>query len=220
MADVVIFGAKDFASLAHFYLRHDSPHRVVGFTAHREHMPEATEFEGLPIVPFEGLEERFPPDSVEAFAPMSHRKMNTLRRAVFDELKSRGYRMASYVSSHATRFPDTPIGENCFVLEDNTLQPFASIGDNVVLWSGNHVGHHTRIEDNAFVTSHVVISGHCVVGKNAFLGVNATLKDGVTIGEGTLVGMGALVTKDTEPWSLYKADATKASRVSSRDIDF
>jgi sugar O-acyltransferase (sialic acid O-acetyltransferase NeuD family) len=220
MADVVIFGAKDFASLAHFYLRHDSSHRVVGFTAHREHLPETTEFEGLPIVPFETLEERFPPDAVEAFAPMSHRKMNALRRSVFDELKARGYRLTSYVSSRATRFPETPIGENCFVLEDNTLQPFVSIGDNVVLWSGNHVGHHTRIEDNAFVTSHVVISGHCVIGKNAFLGVNATLKDGVTIGEGTLVGMGAIVTKDTEPWSLYKADSTKASRVSSRDIDF
>ena len=132
----------------------------------------------------------------------------------------RGYRFISYVSSRATHFPGTHIGENCFVLEDNTIQPFVSIGDNVVLWSGNHIGHHTVIQDHAFVTSHVVVSGHCVIGPHCFLGVNATIKDQVTLGEGTLVGMGAIIARNTEPWTIYKADATRASKVSSADIDF
>jgi len=220
MAEVVIFGARDFASLAHFYLRHDSPHKVVGFTVHREFMPAEAEFEGLPVVAFEELEAQFPPDCVSAFAPMSHRRMNRLREDVFAALKSRGYPLISYVSSRATRFPETPIGENCFVLEDNTIQPFVSIGDNVMIWSGNHIGHHSVVESHVFITSHVVISGHCVVGRHSFLGVNATIRDQVTIAEGTLVGMGANVTKNTEPWSIYKADATRAAKVSSADIDF
>lgn len=220
MADVVIFGVKDFASLAHFYLRHDSPHRVVAFTVHREFLPDSREFEGLPVVPFEELEERFPPDRVSAFAPMSHRKMNRVRREIFEAFKSRGYPLLSYVSSRATKFPEGKIGENCFVLEDNTIQPFATIGDNVVVWSGNHIGHHSAVRDHVFITSHVVISGHCDVGAHSFLGVNATLKDQVTLGEGTLIGMSAIITKNTEPWSLYKADQTRASKVSSADIDF
>jgi sugar O-acyltransferase (sialic acid O-acetyltransferase NeuD family) len=220
MADVVIFGTRDFASLAHFYLKSDSPHRVVGFTVHREYLPESGEFEGLPVVPFEELESRFPPNAVSAFAPLSHRRMNRLREEVYRDLKGRGYPLISYVSSRATYFPGTPIGENCFVLEDNTIQPFVSIGNNVVLWSGNHIGHHSVVHDHVFVTSHVVVSGHCVVGSYSFLGVNATLKDGVTLGEGTLVGMGALVARNTEPWTLYKADATRVSKVSSADIDF
>src|SRR6185503_449012 len=99
MADVVIFGVKDFASLAHFYLRHDSPHRVVGFTVHREYMPESGEFETLPVVPFEELESRFAPDVVSAFAPVSHQRMNRLREEVYHELKRRGYPLVSYVSS-------------------------------------------------------------------------------------------------------------------------
>jgi sugar O-acyltransferase (sialic acid O-acetyltransferase NeuD family) len=220
MADVVIFGVRDFASLAHFYLRHDSPHNVVGFTVHCEYLPDSGEFEGLPVVAFEELEQRFSPDRVSAFAPLSHRRMNRLREEIYLGLKSRGYPIISYVSSRATHFPGTHIGENCFVLEDNTIQPFASIGDNVVLWSGNHIGHHTVIHDHVFVTSHVVISGHCVVGPHSFLGVTATIKDQVTLAEGTLVGMGANITRNTEPWSLYKADATRASKVSSADIDF
>ena len=220
MADVVIFGVKDFASLAHFYLRHDSPHRVVAFTVHREFLPEEGEFEGLPIVALEDLEQRYPPSQVSAFAPMSHRKMNRLREGIYNDLKSRGYELISYVSSRATTFPEQQIGDNCFILEDNTIQPFASIGDNVVIWSGNHIGHHSVVESHTFITSHVVISGHCRIGAYTFLGVNATLKDQITLGEGTLIGMGANITKDTEAWSLYKADATKASKVSSADIDF
>src|SRR6478735_5144841 len=99
MADVVIFGARDFASLAHFYLRHDSPHRVVGFTVHGEYMPETSEFEGLPVVAFEELESRFPPTSVSAFAPLSHKRMSRLREQVYHELKGRGYSLISYISS-------------------------------------------------------------------------------------------------------------------------
>jgi sugar O-acyltransferase (sialic acid O-acetyltransferase NeuD family) len=220
MADVVVFGIRDFASLAHAYLRHDSAHRVVGFTVHREYLPESRKFEDLTVVPFEELEHYFPPHQVSAFAPLSHRKMNRRREDIYLQLKSRSYQLISYVSSRATRFPETPIGDNCFILEDNTIQPFVSIGNNVVLWSGNHVGHHSVIHDHVFVTSHVVLSGHCVVGPYSFLGVNATIKDQVSLAEGTLVGMGANISKNTEPWSLYRADATKASKVSSADIDF
>jgi sugar O-acyltransferase (sialic acid O-acetyltransferase NeuD family) len=220
MSNVVIFGTRDFASLAHFYLRHDSPHNVVAFTVHRQYMPGSGEFEGLPVVAFEELELRFPPDRVSAFAPLSHRRMNRLREEIYLAFKSKGYRFVSYVSSRATRFPNNRIGENCFILEDNTIQPFASIGDNVVLWSGNHIGHHTTIHDHVFVTSHAVISGHCVIGAHSFLGVNCTIKDQVTLAEGTLVGMGAMVGRNTEPWTIYKADATRASKVSSADIDF
>jgi sugar O-acyltransferase (sialic acid O-acetyltransferase NeuD family) len=220
MADVVIFGAKDTASLAHFYLLHDTSHNVIGFTVHREFLPDARVFEGLPIVPFEDLEQHFPPEQVAAFAPMTHRKMNRLRESIYLELKTKGYQLISYISSRATCFPTTPVGDNCFILEDNTIQPFVSIGNNVVLWSGNHIGHHGIIHDHVFVTSHVVLSGHCIVSPYCFLGVNATIKDQITLGEGTLVGMGAVISHNTEPWSLYRADATRASKVSSADINF
>lgn len=220
MADVVIFGAKDFASLAHAYLRHDSPHNVVAFTVHREYLPASAEFEGLPVVPFEELAQRFPPDRVHAFAPMSHRRMNRARAEIYAALKALGYTLISYVSSRASVFPNAIVGDNCFILEDNTIQPLVTIGSNVVLWSGNHIGHHSIIHDHVFFTSHVVLSGHCVVNPYCFLGVNSTIKDQITLGEGTLVGMGAIIAKNTEPWSLYRTDPTRASKVSSADIDF
>ena len=113
--------------------------------------------------------------------------MNRLRAEVFQKVKASGYECISYVSSKATVFPETPIGENCFILEDNTIQPFASVGDNVVLWSGNHIGHHGEIKDHVMFSSHVVLSGHCAVEPYSYFGVNATIRDGLAIAEGTFV---------------------------------
>ena len=125
--------------------------------------------------------------------------------------------MISYISSKAT-VCHNQIGDNCFILEDNTLQPFTKIGNNVVLWSGNHIGHHSVIEDHVMFTSHVVMSGHCKIEKYSTLGVNSTIRDGVTIAEGTFVAMGACIIKSTEPWSMYKGNPAVKSERSSKEI--
>lgn len=220
MAKVVVFGTRDFASLAHYYLRTDSEHEVVAFTVHRAFMPNTPEFENLPVVAFEELEEKFPSRQFSAFAPMSHAKMNRQRESVFNEFKAGGYSLISYISSRATCLNEGAIGENCFILEDNTIQPFVTIGNNVVLWSGNHIGHHSQVKDHVFFTSHVVLSGHCIVNRYCFLGVNATVRDQLTLEEGTLVGMGANIMKSTEPWSVYRAESARAAKVTSQDLDF
>lgn len=216
----MIFGLRDFASLAHFYLKHDSNHNVVAFTVNQEFMPSNPAFEGLPVIPFEELEKNYPPTDFKFFAPMSHKKMNRLRHDIYQQAHVKGYEMISYVSSKATTFPDLTIGDNCFILEDNTIQPFTKIGNNVVLWSGNHIGHHSVIKDHVFFTSQVVLSGHCIVESFCFLGVNAAIGDGLTIAEGSLIAMGAAVGRDTEAWGVYQGVPAKKRDVSSIDLDF
>lgn len=220
MAKVVIFGVQDFASLAHFYLRHDSPHEVVAFCVSAEFLPEGGRFEGLPAVPFEDVERSHPPGEYVFFAPMSHRRMSRIRESIYQQIKAKGYELISYVSSKATTFPDFNCGDNCFILEDNTIQPFVRIGSNVVMWSGNHIGHHSVIGDHVLFTSHVVLSGHCTVEPYAFFGVNATIRDSARIAEGTLVAMGAAITRDTEAWGVYKGSPAKKGEVLSKDLDF
>ncbi len=216
MAKVVIFGVLDTAQLAKFYLDTDSEHQVVAFTINRAYLQD-TEFEGLPVVAFEELESAYPPESFSLFIPMTASKMNHNRRALYEEGKSRGYPFISYVSSKATVLT-SHIGENCFILEDNTIQPFVRIGNNVVLWSGNHIGHHSTIHDHVFFTSHIVLSGHCSVEEHCFFGVNATVRDAVTIAEGTLVAMGAVITKSTKAWNVYLGNPAKALGKNSMDV--
>ena len=220
MAKVIIFGVQDFAQLAKFYLQHDSEHEVVAFSVNEQYLPEGKTFEGLPVVAFESVEQSYPPAEFKFFAPMSPSRMNRPRESVYHQIKAKGYELISYVSSKATVFPGVPIGDNCFILEDNTIQPFTSIGNNVVLWSGNHIGHHSVIKDHVSFTSHVVLSGHCVVEPFAFFGVNATIRDGIHIAEGSFIAMAAAVTRDTEAWGVYKGNPAIKGKTPSTDLDF
>ncbi len=203
MAKVVVFGTEDFAQLAHYYLLHDSQHEVVGFTVDRAFCKTST-WMGLPVVPFEEVETFFPPSQFRMFVPMSPNRMNRIRQEKYEASLQKGYQLISYVSSKATVWAGVEIGENCFILEDNTIQPFSKIGNNVTLWSGNHIGHHSVIGDHCMLTSHVVISGHVTVQRNCFFGVNSTLRDGLVIGEFSFIAAGALVTKSTAARSVMK----------------
>lgn len=218
MIKVVIFGVLDTAELAHYYLTHDSDFEVVAFTVNKKYKT-INSFKGLPVVPFEEIQKFYPEKDYKLFAPMTAKKMNTLREKVFNQGKSLGYEFISYISSKATLF-DNKIGENCFILEDNTIQPFTTIGNNVVLWSGNHIGHHSEIKDHVFFTSHVVMSGHCVIESNCFFGVNATIRDYSNIAKGTLLAMGSSLTiQNTEEWSVYIGNpAKKLANKKSYDI--
>ena len=217
MAKVIIFGIQDFAELAHYYLENDSDHEVVAFCVNAKYIPEAKNFKNLPIVSFETVEKIYPPSEYDFFAPMSPQQMNRLREKVYNDIKQKGYKLISYISSKATTF-DNAIGDNCFILENNTIQPFSTIGNNVILWSGNHIGHHSVIKNHVMFTSHVVLSGHSVGENYCTLGVNATIRDGITIAEGTFVAMAASIIKNTEPWGLYKGNPAIKSEKSTKEL--
>jgi sugar O-acyltransferase (sialic acid O-acetyltransferase NeuD family) len=214
---LVIFGDGQIAQVACYMFRHDGSHSPVAFTVDRSHFA-ASELLGLPVVPFDELAERFPPTECDAFVAISYVQVNRLRAAKVAQMKSLGYRLASYVSPRATTFPDLSIGENCFVLEDNTIQPYARIGSNVFMWSGNHLGHHSQIHDHCFIASHVVISGAVEIGEYSFLGVNATLRDNIKVGKGNVIGAGCVILKDTEDMQVFAAQGAEASRVPSNRL--
>jgi sugar O-acyltransferase (sialic acid O-acetyltransferase NeuD family) len=123
-----------------------------------------------------------------------------------------GYRPASYVSPRAFVWRNVEVGEHCFIFENNVVQPFVKIGANVVLWSGNHIGHHSVIRDHCFISSHVVVSGFCDIGEHCFFGVNATLGNNVTIGADCLLGAGACVVKDVPADTLVRGSLSDLSK--------
>ena len=209
MKPVLMFGAGDIAEVADFYFRQVG-RTVSAFTADRAFVDGDSRF-GRPFVPFDEAVQRFPPEEHDGFVALSYARMNVLRADKVVAMRQAGYSLVSYVSPRATVLTDA-IGENCFILEDNTLQPFCRVGDNVTLWSGNHIGHHSVIEDNVFLSSHVVVSGGVTVGRNSFVGVNATIVDHVTIAPFTLLGAGCIVQTDTEAEGVYAPGAAIEKR--------
>ena len=211
---LVIFGSGDIAQLAHYYFSTDSNYEIVAFTVDANYIKES-EFCGLPVVAFEDVAKNYPPDSYDFFVALSYSKLNAVRKEKFLAAKEMGYKLVSFISSRATVLNEGRIGENCFIFEDNTIQPFVTIGNNVTLWSGNHIGHHSVIHDHTFIASHVVISGGVEIGEQCFVGVNATLRDHIKIGAKCVVGAGALLLADAAPEGVYIGTATERSKVPS-----
>jgi sugar O-acyltransferase (sialic acid O-acetyltransferase NeuD family) len=216
MKELIIFGAGDIAQLAHYYFSKDSDFKVAAFTVDAKFLTN-NEFCGLPVVPFDDLVKHYPPERYHLFVALSYSKLNQIRKEKYLAANSLGYRLASYISSKATILNDFRIGDNCFILEDNTIQPFVAIGHNVTLWSGNHIGHHSIIHDHCFLASHIVVSGGVEIGEACFIGVNATLRDHIKIGEKCIIGAGTLILADTDPEGIYIGEATdRATFPSSR----
>ena len=219
MSDVVLFGLGDFARVAKVYLDADSDHRVVAFTANERYI-DAEELEGLPVVPFEWLAESHPPAEHAMFVAIGFSGVNQARREVYEACKALGYELITYVNSRADWWGELEIGDNCFVFEENVIQPNVRIGSNVILWSGNHIGHDSTIEDHVFIASHAVISGNCRIGESSFVGVNATFRDGITVAPRCVIGAGALIMKDTVEGGVYSVRGTEPLDKKSWDLNF
>ena len=199
---IIIFGVGTYAEIINQYLTDDSEYEVVAFTLDDEYIKEDT-YLGLPMVPFSKVENIYSPKDYFMHVGLSYTNLNHLRKDRYYEAKNKGYMLPTYISSKATVLTKYPIGDNCFIFEDNTIQPFVKIGSNIILWSGNHIGHHGEIESHNFISSHVVISGQCLIKSNCFIGVNSTVANGVTIETENLIGVGSYISKNTKPKSVY-----------------
>jgi len=214
---IVIFGTGKVAELAYFYFRTDSDYDVVAFTVD-ENFLVVSDFCELPVVPFEDIVTIYPPDHYDMFIAISYSNLNAVRAEKFQAAKALGYRLISYISSKATVLNEGRFGENCFILEDNTIQPFVTLGNNVTLWSGNHIGHHSTIKDSTFISSHVVISGGVEIGERCFIGVNSTLGNSIKVGNNCLIGAGSLLLRDAESDGVYVGSPSVRSKVSSSRV--
>ncbi|WP_322052523.1 acetyltransferase [Paraburkholderia bannensis] len=206
---LVLVGAGEMAEIAYEYFTHDSDYDVVAFSVEREYIKQA-EMHGLPVVAYEEIEALYPPSEYTLFVAIPSSQLNALRTRFYLDAKQKGYRFATYISSHAFVWRNAVIGENTFIFENNVIQPFVTIGNNCILWSGNHVGHRTVVRDHNFISSHVVISGYCDIGESCFIGVNSTFNDHVVVADHCVIGSGSLIAKETEPNRIYVASPAKA----------
>ncbi|MBZ9993445.1 acetyltransferase [Mesorhizobium sp. BH1-1-4] len=202
MADVVIFGAGQLAEVAKAYFDKFSEDRVVGFTVDKGFLTQ-TEFKNLPVVAWEGLEERFPPGTVKLIGPLSYQRLNEFRRDRHREGRARGYDFARFIHPSAHNMAEM-VGDNCFILENCTLQPFVRLGEGVIIWSNSHVGHHTTVDDFCFLSSQVGLASGVHIGTCCFIGGQVGVDNGITVGSGTYIESRAMIRRDLPPNSVVR----------------
>lgn len=211
---VVIFGNSDFAALVYEYFRHDAAFQVVAFTADRPYCREAT-FCSLPLIPFDELPDRYPPDKAEVFVAIGYSNLNKLRAQKYSAVKELGYRCPNYIHPTAIVSDKSSIGDNCFIMENVILHPFVTICNDVIIWSGTLIAHNTTVGDHCCISGNVTIAGNVHLQEYCYVGVNATLRDGITVGSACIIGAGAVLLKNAPPNGVYIAAGTERAPYAS-----
>ena len=214
---LVIFGAGKIAAVLADYFRRDSDYELAGFTCEASFVA-ASEHDGLPWVPFDEVARRFAPDTHELHVAVGYHQLNRVRERIFDEAKTMGYRLASFVSSRSWPGKDLVCGENCFVADGVSVEPGAVIGNNVALWSNVVVGHHAHIHDHCWLAAGTVVGGSAVIEERCFAALNVTVGHEVTVGADSFLGARALVTKSQPPRSVLIERDTERFRLDSEQF--
>lgn len=214
MSKVVIFGAGGGADTVFRYITKDSEHEVVAFTVDRKNRNKDVYHE-LPVVDFETVQEKYPVNEYKMFMLLGFEGMNRLRIAKFQEAKAKGYSFISYVASNIFCIEEIQVGENCFILENQAINLDVKIGNNVVMWSGNHIGDRTIIEDNVWITSQVAVGGDVVIGNGSLIGMNATIAHDLKVGSNNFIGANTLIAKSTKEDAVYVQKQSKPLDIDS-----
>ena len=215
---IVIFGNGQIAELAHYYFANDANKEIAAFTIDGNFIADNT-FRNLPMVPFESIEKHYSPNEFDMFIALGYSNLNKLREEKYLQVIGKGYNLPGYISSKATVLCGrNNIGKNCFILEGTVIQPFSAIGNNVTLFSGCGIGHHSKICDHCFLSGHVAISGNVTVHERSYLGVNSTLRNGIIIGHSSVIGAGCWINKNINDESVCSAASAKLREEKSYEL--
>lgn len=99
------------------------------------------------------------------------------------------------------------IGARCKIFEGATVHRATgsgrtTLGDDVMLMAGSHVGHNAVVEDGAILVNGAMLGGHARVGEKAFLSGNSAVHQFCTVGRLTLVGGACMLIQDAPPFSI------------------
>ena len=217
MSKVVVFGTGQIAQIVTYYIENDTKHEIVAYTVDEEYITKDI-YNNKPVIPFEIIGEKFPPSEFKMFIAIGYANLNKLREEKYNCAKTKGFTLISYINSRSGVTDTSKIGDNCFILEHQSIQPFATIENNCFIWGGVLVAHHSRIKSHCWITSESSIAGNTTIGERCFIGINATIGHMVTLGDDCMVGAGTLITKSAGSGSVFIEKNTDIYKLNSEQF--
>lgn len=195
MKKLLIFGCTSYSKLIRYTMSHFSGIEAEGYCLSAPYL-NSREFDGLPVVPFERLDDLYGEGQFEVLITVGYRKMNVGREVIFRQCRNRGYQIASYIHPDA-KVETQSIGQGNIIMDGTHLYPFCQIGDGNIL-NGLVLGHESSMGNFNF-TARCTTGGLVHIGSNCFLGIGACICDNVVIADYNLIGAGAVISKNTKP---------------------
>ena len=215
--NLIIVGTGTFAEFIYKHFEKNANYNVVAFSVEKKFISTNT-LHGKPVVPFENIEHLYPTINTDVFVAIGFANMNRVRADYITKAKSKGYKLASYISPNATYFTEEPLEENCFIDDNVVIQPFVKLGKGVIIFAGAVISHHSNIGNFVLIASGAKTGGQCIIEDYSFLGINSVVIENIKIRKGTLVGAGCIIKKNTTEWSAYISSGSILCKRKSYDF--
>ncbi len=218
MRTILIFGLGMQAELLDFYIRQDWKESVTAFTVDRQYCRE-DRFLGAPVIPFDELSGRFRGKECFFLVAVGYARLNALRLERAAALTACGFTQLSYVSPRACVASNVRRGEGNIIFENVTVQPFATLGNNIVVWPNAFIGHHTTVGDGVFIGANAAVNGHVSIGERALIGSNAVVREDLSVGRQSIVGAGSILLRSLPERSVCNAGESRVYPLTQEKIE-
>lgn len=198
MKKIVIYGSVDFADIMEYYLIEDCKWEVAAFTVDRKYCAEISH-NNLPVVPFDELISKYPPDQFAVVIGVIGSHMFSDRENIYLNVKKAGYELPNIVHSTAS-VSAKEMGDGNIIMDNVTIGPYVTMGNNNIIWPNVSIAHHNKIGNNNQFAGCSSTIGMTEIADNCFIGNNCTIYR--KIASFTFVGAGAYVAKDTHPYDV------------------
>ena len=194
---IIIFGAKEFEKRLKYYIETYSEDRVNAFCVDRNYL-EYNEYCGVPVVAFDEIDKRFPPDTYVALVGIGYKNMNVLRAQKARELQMRNYELYNFVHPTAFVDPTVVLGGGNIILSNVVIEYYSQIGCGNIFESGTVISHECKIGNFNYFSPGVITGGKVLIKDNCFLGLNSTIRSAIKLGSYVLAGAGSYLSKNVE----------------------
>lgn len=200
MNNVIIAGTSQFSCVLCKILQKEGI-EVLGFTVDRAYKT-CDYLEGLPVVPFEDIKEKYENIEFQVALSFGYSKMSKLREHFLNKIKSEGFVPYTFISRNALVYTDN-IGEGSLILPNVYIGPYTAIGKACIIWNGCNISHHDVIDDYCFIAPSCALAGDVTVKNNTFIGVHSSVKNGIIIESYNLIAANSYISRNTEKNSVY-----------------
>lgn len=155
---------------------------------------------GLPPAPLLGSDESlsdFDPENFELLITVGAVRSSRLRRRIFDNSISLGYRFATIFSQTSVIgcLPED-CGPGTVVLERAMVNATARVGKNCIINTSALIEHDCVVGDHVHIATGAVVNGGVRIGDDVVIGSGAIIREGLSIHSGVTIGAGAVLLKD------------------------
>lgn len=147
---------------------------------------------GYPIMASDNQLEDLVTENTSFLITVGQIKSSSLRRSLFDKLKSLSATLPSIISPRAYVSRHAFIGQGTIVMHDALINAGARVGSNCILNTQSLIEHDAVVGDHCHISTAAVINGEVQVGDGTFVGSNATTVQGALIAPDSFVRAGSL----------------------------